>query len=450
MYNVAPSKIFYAPPVKKRLSRKQKLVIFIIILFVITATAITISRFLKTPIKPRNFHILEIIFDETAPIPVKSADGKYGYATPADKLLIQPQYTVAERFYGEYAKVAENDTYKIINRKGEKKLDVKIVAEYYVESGLWEVDGVFYDTNLTKITSDQETAVYLNHGYLLTSSENTQKILDYTGKTIYACENSPCTVLVDGNPNSGNEFYAAVQNAVGESRLISLANGSEIIKLEKNQYLSVVSAAIYAINSPEKGVEKYLFLHEGKIAKQFPPNVQLRTYNGQDVLTVTTYAANGDQAIAYYDIKTGETTNQPRDESLKLHQYSLSMCENGKYSLKDTAGVVFECKYDNVLAFPERAFGYYSSEKNQDFFVVIDEEARLFEAQKARVVQNLGQGEITFHEDSPYFLVDSRVYSLNSPNKNLPLKGDFYFFGNYFTNNDSTYNNTFEKLEITK
>jgi hypothetical protein len=463
MDKVATSNIFYTgnTPAKQPVNKLRWLIIFLILAALATAAIIILPRILNpNPADPAASN-LKIIFDETSPIPMKLNDQNYGYISPKDgATVIEARYTSAERFYGEYAKVAtgspDNPKYQIINRKGEVKLQAATDAEYLAPYGLWRVDDAFYDAKLSRITADHETAYHAGQGFISALSEDNtrQRILNSAGEEVYTCGQAPCSIVVSGNFNGNHEYHAAVQNNASESLLINLQDGSEILQLEPTQYFSIVSEGIYAVNNREGATEKYLLVLNGKIRQEFPPTVNLNIYHGQNVLALSSYSADGALSTQFYDINSGETLNSPRPEweSVKLYpsqDYTISLCDDGKYSLRRGAETIFNCEYPNIMTLPEPTFTYFSSEKRQDLFVVANETtAQLFDARNKKVVRELDEDAVTFYENSPFYATPRKIFNLNHPQSELTLTNpaDPSCFNNYCLIGDSFYDNSFKKL----
>ncbi len=98
------------------------------------------------------------IYRNDALIAVKQ-DGLYGYINLNGKMVIEPEFSYARDFHGDYALVnrgaegAEN--YQIIDRKKNQIVAVDFASDVYfdVNGGYWSVEGKYYDINMKELAA---------------------------------------------------------------------------------------------------------------------------------------------------------------------------------------------------------------------------------------------------------------------------------------------------------
>jgi hypothetical protein len=411
---------------------------------------------------------LKVIFDETAPIPVKLDSGEYGYISPKDgSVLIEAQYVYAERFYGEYAIIAVNDRrgskFGVIDRGGKVILESSSrdssSIQYIVGQNIWKVDNAFYDGKMEKITADDDEAQYINYGYIMVKrfgEEYYSRILNRDGKEIFRCASVPCAMEIAPDFNNNKEFYVVVQYEDRSSVLVSLQNGREIMRLgaETSQYFSADGNNLFSVKRAGDGaVQRQFLLYGGEIRKEFDADVSIGVLAGHNVIIVSHNEDDGGELrYEYYDVDEDSMYKNMEDgwDGFKVYPFSdftVVYCKDeGWYGLKGKSSMVLPCEYDRIIAPPKNVFKYYSLDKKQDLFILFGGDVRLFDAKKKATLKIFEDSniieDVRFFEDSSFYVVNnSKIYSFGKPDGggvNITDQSVVEYFGNYFVVDGTT------------
>ena len=459
MYNDnGPIVISGSSPYPTKKSKKKWVILAAIILVLGAATTAYFLFFKPDPLAgPPN---LRTIFDQSAPIPLKQSSGLYGYISPSSgNIIIEANFSYAERFYGDYAKVAmsnrRGETYSVINRKG------KVVAEanssdsgsvqYIIDQDIWQVGAVFYDGKMQRVTADGNESNYLGYGFIgvrASGKNGYSRILGRTGKEVFNCANIPCFVTIGSDFNGNGEFIAIVEDSSRSSILVDLQNGEEIMRLspETSEYFVSEGNNLFSVKrAGDSRPLKTFLVYQGGIKKEFGPNSSPRLLEGQDIITIS-YGGNEESLnYQYYDVKNDSTyeTIQGFQRGFKEYPSSdfiVTYCDNGYYGLEGKNGEILPCEYDNIINLPKNVFEYYSQVKKQDLFILFGGDVRLFNAKNKTTIRSFNNPstiqDIQFFENSPFYIVGgNKIYSLGGKNGDgvdVSNYSDIRFFGNHF------------------
>ena len=363
-----------------KLDTKKKKIYASIAAVVVVAIGVVCAILLpKTPEERR----LEEIYNPKKLI-IYEYDKKYGYMNYKGKKVIDPVYTYADNFHGNYAVVSqdeanENRHYQVIDKKGHIKKEIYgSQPKYYSEYSVWLINGIIYDKNLKEISSPDKTYIYLNYGYFYSSTETNFEIIDYQNNVIYTEQTSKkLSAEISTNDNYGAEHYVMTSRQDGTNKIIDLKSKSVVYSIidGTKEKLSVKNDNIFnVISKTDSKIAKWVYLEDGGVAYEVSSDVVSMSFYNYDNRIVLLdygedYASKGKEyRLIYYDIKNRkEYTNEPNPINLevssmeKIYGYRPYSCDKTIGLNKDGLKVT-ECYYDNINFLNKNLYNYMLNE----------------------------------------------------------------------------------------
>ena len=430
----------------------KKVVVIATILLVSLAAIILILVFVvfKRPeiYKPD----LQAIFDRSAPVPVPSTSGFYRYVSPEDgSTVINGRYSYAERFYGQYAKVAisfEDGAvdYGVIDRQGEMKIKSSIGeggVRYVLDVGAWIVDGRLYNGKLEAVSEDGSTVVYAGGGFFLASSKDDKagNVLDRNGKKAFGCTAQDCKVFPNELVDT-NDRYTAVVRDGEKSLLIDLSKGSVIYESDGDNYVTPVRRGLFAVKTDGFVLEKYLFAYDGKLKYEINGDSIITNLNNHNIFEIT--SGDDNNKARYLDIHNGDIHESRNDvvPDVRLYNFSnylIQRCDNGLLGLSASNQKLASCSYYDVQILPENVYRYFSEYEDEDLVLAVSEDKTVLHDIKSGSERAKFNGDVDFVENSPYIHVTQKsedmVYSMFDMSIDPIIVNDgqqIVYGGNYF------------------
>lgn len=366
-----------------KLDTKKKKIYASIAAVVVVAIGVICAILLpKTPEERR----LEEIYNPKK-LMIYEYDKNYGYMNSKGKKVIDPIYTFADSFHGNYAVVSqdeadekrENRRYQIINKKGRVKKEVySTQPKYYTDYSVWLIDGIIYDKNLKEVTTPDKTYVYLNYGYFYSSTETYFEIIDYQNNVIYTEQTSKkLTAEISINDNYEAEYYVMTSRQDGTNKVIGLKSKNVVYSIidGTKEKLSVKNDNIFnVISKTDNKIAKWIYLEDGGVAYEVSSDVvNMSFYNYDNRIVLLDYgedyASKGKEyRLIYYDIKNRkEYTEEPNPINLevssmeKIYGYRPYSCDKTIGLNKDGLKVT-ECYYDNINFLSKNLYNYMLNE----------------------------------------------------------------------------------------
>ena len=227
------------------------------------------------------------LFDRTAPIPYRGSKiSQYGYVDPSTgEWVIESQYTEADPFYGEYARVRKDEHDMVINRKGEVVLNGQsIKIRYDIDQNVWIMGKAVFNGEMKKAHPDTAMATYLGYGYAFIIPENEDKDSNWksgipyvakveNGEKVYECESLSCSVALNYGKTDGNIYAIVIEadksdKSIKTNKIINLADGKGVYNAALTSRIAKVSDGIFVEKDNEtKKVITYIIIDNGEAKK---------------------------------------------------------------------------------------------------------------------------------------------------------------------------------------
>ncbi len=263
-----PDPMFFEEPMpesrQRRTRRKRPWFIGIGILILIVAAAITVVAIINStksvtagdPAIAGQAYLVGL-FDKNAPIPFRSTTvAQYGYISPSSFEWVTPrEYSEANPFYGDYARVRSGGKDLIINRKGEIVVDTagKTTIKYDVNDNVWTVGSDVYNGEMEKANPDNSKAEYIGHGYAFVTPNDTGDRVSTgspylvkveNGEKAYQCEQTVCSIATSYG-KSGDGLYFIVQESGRGAKIIDAFDGTELFTSTSGYELAKIDDGLF-------------------------------------------------------------------------------------------------------------------------------------------------------------------------------------------------------------
>ena len=376
---------------------------------------------------------LDLFFDETAPIQIKSGD-RYGFANAdGSSWLIRPIYVSVERYYGNYAKV-ETDTgkYRLLDRSGNiiKEADSYIDINYNLDGNVWIINGVIYDSSLKALSPEDASSSYLGDNYMLISPKEEGKtayISTLSGEKIYDCGESDCTAMYTKDYTTDKKYIVIYRSSLGLSIMIDLSSGEEVFSSKKGSYLTKYNEGILLERrASDSAILRYVVLSDDKVT------------------TLSSYPSlPGKQNDKYY----------------------THLCSNGYYAITANKNAsdqetLTDCIYTEIIMLPELVYTYFENKGQEPVLLISDTSketenaVKLYDLKTGKVIRTFSSIGVTVYNESPFI----HLYSNTGTEKICSLFKDQCFdiqessiveaFNNYFTINGRMYTNNYTEIKL--
>lgn len=409
----------------------------------------------------------ERIIDEKSPI-IINQENKYGYINAAGKILIKPQYNSATRFYGNYAIVGEDDTYKIIDKKGKVKFENNNISKllYISDYNVWLIDNVLYDSNLKRLSKKDLIVSYERNGIFKWKDKDNSisGLINYKGKTVFSYKYNDGesslnikSIKKDNKINSENT-YCLISIDNKKYSLINCYNGKAIYKLSDDVITNSIDT-IYEIRNSDKEFKERVLIFNGKKIYQTKDE-------DSNILNSNTYYTIKEKENEKYILKfTGKTVSEkPEDDSTlseieKYLGYTKFTCDEG-FGVKKGTDVKIKCEYDRVKFFDIVTSRYLKSKGKYYVLARKDKKYYLVNLKNGKTVDTFNTDNISTYSISMFISyndLDSQekiVYSLKNGKKlSFDLDSKVTLYENYFTvenDNIEYYNYSMKKVYTIK
>ncbi len=384
---------------------------------------------------------LNSIFDPNKPIIVKN-NGKYGYITSEGKTMIEPQYNNVNDFYGDYAVVtvdnpnkdSYNETiYQIIDKKGNVKLSSESYSapKYYSTYNLWVVDGILYDSKLSKVLGEGITVEYVSNGYFeyTDSLKNESGIMTYKGKKIFTMPGTSVSADISDNEYNKDDLYAAVKTYSDPEKevIISLKTGDILFTSEdaESYYISEKDSGLfyYYNHKLDDGYKnrKFLFFINNKLAYQTAEVVdEVEVYDYQNQILEIDYGYNYEelgksQRTYYYDVKNKKMLDKRPSNSTSLDDLEIDLIEqtygfkeyssSGRYGIMSGDKVIVPCEYDDIEYLDINLFNYMKLKGKELVLLEKDRKLVLYNIKNSKSITTFNSSYIYDYDDSTFIKI---------------------------------------------
>ena len=425
--------------------------------------------------------MLEALFNEDAPIPIKK-DGKYGFIDTDGKIIIQPEFSYASDFYGNYAVVGnsedaykKDDAFKIIDKKGNVKMTSSSVSriEYIPEYSVWIVDSHLYNSNLSLITSEDVRVEYEDAGYLswINDKAKSAGIMTTSGKVTYTYKfnnsESYLSIEVSDNDLSLKSRYCII-NVENEKNAVVNCDSGKVVVDFTDKYISDEDDNIFEINDKDTfDTEKVIYIQNDKIALEMNgDDIEFR-YNSNGYITIYDESKDYGERYSYYDLATGKTsTDEPSGSSSSYSSYISEFeefsklkkfsCDEG-YGIKNGEEIVVPCGWNSIDFFDVYLYKYLVSKDKNYFIGYKDDKAYIYDINKKKVVIELNTKYVDSYSNSVLISYEDKETNKTIVLNLLTLKSESFDSSldvdvetNYFTVTENGkknyYNLSFKKI----
>ncbi len=458
--------------------KKRNLIIVIIVLIILV---IGITIFMKN--KSEDNSILgssQSMFDSDNLIPIKK-DGKWGYMSTEGKMIIEPKYSSATDFYGDYAQVTteeENDgKFIVINKKGEElyKFKYPYDIEYLPVYNVWILDNKLYDSNLKPLISDDIEVYYLEKGYFEYEDEdkNVVGIMNWQGKSTYEYKfKSDDYINIDAEIDEDNwvndEVYATIgieENDVEKKAIINCKTGKVVLDFIEYDILTDDNNIFKVVERDDSDITiiYQIYIEDDQIAYKIDGEDIRFEFYYEDYKVLSIEYENEDKT-EYYSLidKKTYTRDELEDERERYEEIGtkgIKQIENfaynifskdGKYGIISDGKVIIEAKYDEIEFLPYETYVYVQKTLNKQIVLLDkDNEITVYDLNNKEELFKFNAYSVYTYEDSTYIYAEDLksgeqiVYNLISgKSMNIDNNSHIYCNTNYVMVEDKNGENT--------
>ncbi len=416
------------------------------------------------------------LFNRNALIKIKK-DNKYGFIDTDGKVIIQPEYTYASDYYGDFAIVSNsNDEYKVIDNKGNEKVSSKSLysIKYLNGYNAWLIEDALYNDKLTRITDENVEVDYEDYGYLSwkNSKNKTGGIMTASGKITYTYKFEDGENYLSIEPSYADSNLKAtycIVNIENEKYAIVNCDTGKIAYNFTDKYIDDEDDNVFSISDKDTyDTEKYVFINKDKVAFEVTnPDVDITYHSSKNYFEIyDDSVSNYDDRYSYYFVATDkmlkefDSSNAEdsifEDEFEELTHYKKFTCDNG-YGLKENDSEIVPCGW-NSLEFIDLLPYQYLLSKGKNYIIGYkDNKAYIYDIGKKKAVKELNTTyvstnelstlvEYTDKETNNEVVLDLETLKSMSFDKNAYIN----IYTNYFTekkdNSLDYYNLDFKKI----
>lgn len=442
-----------------------------IILVVVVILVAVGFFFVTTDNKVENIDLEELIlkaFDSNRPILIKEND-KYFYVKTNGKLINEEHYKRAEEFVGEYTKVDDGHSYRLINRNGNTVIEFEQYrsTEYIPEYDVWVIDDILYDSKLKPILSEEFEVEYIGQGYFEFYNFSTEEsgILNYKGKIICSLNESNISANISENEYDQSELYAKIYTD-DKSYVVSLQTGDILYEHTDDSLYSSSDGIFYSYSDNME----YFYFNNDKLAYKIADVSNLKVHNYENKILEIDYGYNYEdkgktQRYYYYDLKNNKFLEEEPEKSEVINNlekltagYAIFQ-QNSKHGVLYDGKVLIPAEYEDMGLLPLESFAYMNSKGKPLALGKKNKKIYLINLKNNKVVETLEVEnfdiEYTFIHgysyDKSYKKVNNFVYNLETGKMiNIEDSYDVAIYTNYITINGANskvyYNNKLEEI----
>lgn len=387
-------------------------------------------------------------FDMDRPIKIQK-DNLYGYIDTNGKVLIEPRYTYAKEFNGNYANVSVREEngdryYAVVNKKGEIILKTNTVyineIEYVPKHRVWVVKNRLYDENLKPITPVNTRVDVLSNGYLEFIEENSVGIMDHTGKKTYSV--SVTGRISDINISSSELKYPELKDEycsidMGNREIIVNCKTGKVVLDYHNKSVRSYSNNVFRVVN-EDSYDEFFYIANDKIVYKVSEKEGELSYVGNGVLLIE---SNSNEK--YYDINSKKLTPENPKPIKENGIFERTRCHDWrKITIKKGDEVLTQC-WNYVQFLPETLFNYFEKKQGKQLVIVGDYgKTILYDIKESKIVAEFNNSSYHIRTNKSSFLFqyqDSSTYKINIynvlTNKSIEFDdfGEIELYTNYFT-----------------
>lgn len=373
---------------------------------------------------------VKTLLDPKKPILVEKS-GKYGYVSHKGKILIEPKYSEATEFYGDYAIVKVDDaeydyTYQIINQKGKEQLKEAVIGQptYDSENGTWVIDYRLYNSKLKPITKENISVFEMSDGYYTYSNydQGRSGIMNSKGKSLWDWKESSFYGDISESIYDEKDLYVAVQSFDEEEKevIVSLKKKKIVYELENydDYNIRAESNGIFTIKEEDSyDTKTWLYFKDGKLKYETSDSKieDIEVYDYEKQILELYYGYNDDyeREYKYYDVKAKEFVTDVEDkddydtdEDLDLYEltYGFKPFESSdKYGLMAGDKILVSSTYDDVTFISYAPFLYMKEFKNKELVLFEkDDKVILYDVKKKKELQTFDASSVTTYESSSF------------------------------------------------
>lgn len=442
----------------KYIKNKKRLVICLITFFILLGLFTSIwvyIRFFKTT-SPIN-----VLLDQNNLIAIKQ-DDLYGYINKNGKQVIDYKYQLATDFKLNYAKVKENDTCHIINKKGEIVLTANSCDNiiYNDQNATWIIDERLYNYKLNPIVKSNIKVSYANEDLLYYKNIDDNKIglMSSTGKIIYSydCAASSCQTftLSTGNTDSSligkygviliDGMYEIINNATG--KVIYEFTSNEITPISNNIFKEQINSRTY----------KYLYLEENRVVYESEDNEVIQFYNIKNKIlellkqgTRKYYDLENKQFLKDYTCVLELRQTKEFESKTDYHLFLL----NNKYGLKQGTNkfkTIIKNEYNNIYYINHELYDYINDKTNQKVILLeTNNETILYDFNHNKNIISFNSSNITTNNKSTFIVeYSNNIYTVYNTitNKSKEFSEKIELYSNYVKVANNIYNTNLEQI----
>ncbi|MCL2085641.1 WG repeat-containing protein [Candidatus Saccharibacteria bacterium] len=251
-------------------TKKRKVMAFAGMLLVLAGVGLFGANLIRDMVLGRSVdRAVWALLDSEKPLAIRQ-NGRWGYMDVSGRMIIEPQYTSAGEFYGNFAQVNTEATHQIIDRKGDVVLDLDVGASVRVDTqyGVWFIADKMYDVDMKPIGDDRKLGLTYRQRGVYTYMDSSNRIVVASLRRngdLYTCE-SACSVYVSSAPDFVPDIYVIVNensNDGSVNRVFNSRTGVEVFKTQ-NQLLIPKDRNIIA--KSVDGSEELMYLAGDKVA----------------------------------------------------------------------------------------------------------------------------------------------------------------------------------------
>ena len=395
---------------------------------------------------------LNSIFDPNKPIVIYK-DDMAGYINTKGEVLIEPMFDSAGEFYGGFAPVLVDETYKIINEKGETVItaQTKEIPTYDMNYDVWIIDNTLYGNEMQKLVANVKNE---SNGLYSFIDDVSSKVglVDNLGEVLHSAPGE--SIEVEVSKAYEHDAYALVRIPNSEDVIIS-TKAKKVIYNSAANTIKNEHDAIFSVTV--NGATKFLYFNEGNLLKEFDGVKDVSMFNyKKGILEISK-----DGGEYYYDTINGtelddadyDFSSAADDE--RYYGFEKMTCGEGlekKHGLSKGEEVIFECVYDSIKFLDVKVHEFVKRRTLREYVVLVKgTTVELYDLVLKKTVLELDNVEAGSSSDTTYIVFKAKeesntkedvVYNLLTGKKTSFPAGEYYYLGgpNYLITIDK--NNT--------
>ena len=425
---------------------------------------------------------VEVSFDLDTPVLIKKND-KYGYVDTNGKVLIQPVYTGAQDFHGNYAFVIkdskEEKPYQMIDREGNTIMSSKysLWPKYIEDYKVWIIKDNLYDENLKQLSVDNSDVDYKGNGYFVYLKYRTEEagIMNAEGKVTYRYELQDDDISIDLSSENSDIFLEedyrviTIRNSNKDRyAIINCKTGKLIYNFTNDSIRSYGNNLFIIENENDDKASEIVYVQGDKIIyRTTNTHSRVEYLNTGYIVIEDDYRVYENDYMTYFNTKTKEVTKTIPENAryskdnveLLTGRYTYSC--GSKKGIQKEDKVILNCEWSGIRYFDVQLYQYLK-QNGKDYVLAYNDDGKysLIDLSDSKIITTFNTSIINDVKNSTFiYYIDNSTKELVSYNlmtgqsKTFSSSSSIKMYANYIKvteNNQTKYYNMNLKLFYTE